>query len=41
MRPTFTRQQAADAVAKATGERDAIRANLLDLDSSFGKRCWR
>jgi hypothetical protein len=38
MRPTFTRQQAADAVAKATGERDAIRANLLDLDSSFGKR---
>jgi hypothetical protein len=38
MRPTFTKQKAADAVAKATGERDAIRANLLDLDGSFGKR---
>jgi hypothetical protein len=35
MRPTFTRQQAADAVATATGERDAIRANLLDLDSGL------
>src|SRR5260370_37729719 len=35
---TFTRPQAADAVAAASGERDTIQANLLDLDGSFGKR---
>jgi hypothetical protein len=33
----FTREQAADAVEIATGERDAIQANLLELDGSFGK----
>jgi hypothetical protein len=38
MSPAFTRQQAADAVAKARGERDTIQANLFDLDGSFGKR---
>jgi hypothetical protein len=37
MASTFTRQQAADAVAAARTERDTIRANLFDLDSSFGK----
>ena len=35
---TFSRQQAADAVADATSERDAVQANLLDLDGSFGVR---
>ena len=35
---TMNRQQAADAVAKASAERDTIQANLLDLDGSFGKR---
>jgi len=35
---TFTKQQAADAVAAARDERDSIQANLLDLDGSFGKR---
>jgi hypothetical protein len=35
---TFSRQQAADAVAAAQAERDAIQENLLDLDGSFGKR---
>jgi Protein kinase G tetratricopeptide repeat len=34
----LTKEQAAAAVAAATGERDAIQANLLDLDGSFGKR---
>ena len=34
----MTREQAAAAVAAATAERDIIRANLLDLDGSFGKR---
>ncbi len=38
MTATFTRAQAADVVNAASGERDAIQANLLDLDSSFGKR---
>lgn len=38
MPPTFTRQQAADALAKARGERDTIGANLFELDGSFGKR---
>src|SRR5438105_1052964 len=35
---TMSREQAAGAVAKAQAERDAIQANLLDLDGSFGKR---
>jgi chromosome segregation ATPase len=34
----MTREQAASAVAAASAERDGIQANLLDLDSSFGKR---
>jgi hypothetical protein len=38
MAAIFTRQQAADAVAAARAERDTIRANLFDLDGSFGKR---
>jgi hypothetical protein len=38
MATTFTKQQAADAVAAACNERDSIQANLLDLDGSFGKR---
>jgi hypothetical protein len=38
MATTFTKQQAADAVAAARNERDSIQANLLDLDGSFGKR---
>jgi hypothetical protein len=32
------KQQAAEAVRAAAAERDAIQANLLDLDGSFGKR---
>jgi hypothetical protein len=35
---TLTRDQAQAAVGTAAAERDAIQANLLDLDSSFGKR---
>lgn len=35
---TMNRQQAADAVARASAERDTIQANLLELDNSFGKR---
>ena len=35
---TLTRDQAQAAVATAAAERDAIQANLLDLDGSFGKR---
>lgn len=35
---TFTRDQAAKAVAEAVTERDAIQANLLDLDGSLGIR---
>jgi chromosome segregation ATPase len=35
---TFTRQQAIDAAATASGERDTIQANLLDLDGGFGKQ---
>lgn len=35
---TFTRDQAAKAVAEAVTERDAIQANLLDLDGSLGVR---
>jgi len=38
MATTFTKEQAADAVAAARNERDSIQANLLELDSSFGKR---
>ena len=36
--PTMTRDQAATAVRAAVAERDAIQANLLELDSSFGKQ---
>jgi len=36
--PTMTRDQAAAAAAAAVAERDAIQANLLELDSSFGKQ---
>jgi hypothetical protein len=35
---TMNRQQAADAVARASAERDTIQTNLLELDNSFGKR---
>ena len=35
---TLTRDQAQAAVATAAAERDAIQANLLDLDGSFGRR---
>src|SRR5215472_8375699 len=38
MATQMTREQAAAAVAAATTERDDIRANLLLLDGSFGKR---
>jgi hypothetical protein len=38
MTTSMTRDQAAAAVAAAVTERDTIRANLLDLDGSFGKR---
>ncbi|MGH3174114.1 MAG: hypothetical protein ACRDPF_09670, partial [Streptosporangiaceae bacterium] len=34
----MTRDQAAAAVKAAVAERDAIQANLLELDSSFGKQ---
>ncbi len=36
--PMLTREQAVAAVKAAVGERDAIQANLLELDSSFGKQ---
>jgi hypothetical protein len=36
--PAMTREQAAAAVKAAVAERDAIQANLLELDSSFGKQ---
>jgi hypothetical protein len=36
--PTLTRDQAGSAVKAAVTERDAIQANLLELDSSFGKQ---
>ncbi len=38
MATVMTREQAADAVAAATAERDGIQAKLLELDGSFGKR---
>ena len=36
--PVLTRDQAGAAVRAAVAERDAIQANLLELDSSFGKQ---
>src|SRR5258705_48699 len=36
--PVMTRDQPAAAVKASVAERDAIQANLLDLDSSFGKQ---
>src|SRR5258708_12009769 len=33
-----TRLEAQDRLASATAERDTIQGNLLDLDTSFGKR---
>src|SRR5260370_6610263 len=36
--PTLTRDQAGAAAKAAVAERDAIQANLLELDSSFGKQ---
>jgi hypothetical protein len=36
--PAMTREQAGAAVRAAVAERDAIQANLLELDSSFGKQ---
>jgi hypothetical protein len=36
--PTMNRDQAGAAVRAAVAERDAIQANLLELDSSFGKQ---
>ncbi len=36
--PMLTRDQAGAAVKAAVVERDAIQANLLELDSSFGKQ---
>ena len=38
MTEMLTRDQAAAAVRTAVDERDAIQANLLELDSSFGKQ---
>src|SRR5260370_16339337 len=36
--PMLTRDQAGAAAKAAVAERDAIQANLLELDSSFGKQ---
>jgi len=36
--PVMTRDQASAAATTAVAERDAIQANLLELDSSFGKQ---
>jgi hypothetical protein len=36
--PAMSKEQAAAAVTAAVTERDAIQANLLELDSSFGKQ---
>jgi hypothetical protein len=36
--PAMSKEQAAAAVRAAVAERDAIQANLLELDSSFGKQ---
>ncbi len=38
MATALSRDQAEAAIGAATAERDTIRANLLDLDRSFGKR---
>ena len=38
MATMMTREQATAAVQAATARRDAIQANLLDLEGSFGKR---
>ena len=38
MTAVLSRDQAAAAVKAAVAERDAIQANLLELDNSFGKR---
>ena len=36
--PAMSKEQAGAAVKAAVAERDAIQANLLELDSSFGKQ---
>jgi hypothetical protein len=36
--PVLTKEQAPAVVRAAVAERDAIQANLLELDGSFGKR---
>ena len=36
--PSMSKEQVAAAVKAAVAERDAIQANLLELDSSFGKQ---
>jgi hypothetical protein len=36
--PVLTRERAPGVVQAAVSERDAIQANLLELDGSFGKR---
>src|SRR5260370_39021848 len=36
--PVMTKEQAVAAARAALSERDAIQANLLELDGSFGKR---
>jgi hypothetical protein len=36
--PAMTKEQAGAAVKAAVAERDAIQANLLELDASFGKQ---
>jgi hypothetical protein len=38
MATVMTREQATAAVQAATARRDAVQANLLELDGSFGKR---
>ena len=36
--PALTKERAPAVVQAAVAERDAIQANLLELDGSFGKR---
>ena len=36
--PVLTKERAPAVVQAAAAERDAIQANLLELDGSFGKR---
>lgn len=38
MNPVLTRDQARELLTRATGERDAIQANLLDLNDNFGRK---